>query len=74
VDEYAEALKKLFVKVYSNLSRGGQEAESMGQSVLANRFVARLRPGLKAKVVGNEGNMEQLLMKARFEEAKQKEL
>ena len=74
VDEYAEALKKLFVKAYSNLSRGGQEAESMGQSVLVNQFVAGLRPGLKAKVVGNEGNMEQLLMKARFEEAKQKEL
>jgi len=36
VDEYAEALKKLFVKAYSNLSRRGQEAESMGQSVLAN--------------------------------------
>ena len=46
----------------------------MGQSVLANQFVAGLRPELKAKVVGSEGNMEQLLMKARFEEAKQKEL
>ena len=74
VDEYAEALKKLFVKAYSNLARGGQEAEIMGQSVLANQFVAGLRPELKAKVVGSEGNMEQLLMKARFKEAKQKEL
>ena len=74
VDEYAEALKKLFVKAYSNLARGGQEAEVMGQSVLANQFVAGLRPELKAKVVGSESNMEQLLMKARFEEAKRKEL
>ena len=74
VDEYAEALKKLFVKAYSNLARGGQEAESMGQSVLANQFVAGLRAQLKAKVVGSEGNLDQLLMKARFEEAKQKEL
>ena len=46
----------------------------MGQSVLANQFVAGLRPELKAEVVGSEGNMEQLLMKAQFEEAKQKEL
>ena len=46
----------------------------MGQSVLANQFVAGLRPELKVKVVGSEGNMEQLLMKARFEETKQKEL
>ena len=62
------------MKAYSNLARGGQEAEVMGQSVLANQFVAGARPELKAKVVGSEGNMEQLLMKARFEEAKEKEL
>ena len=74
VDEYAEALKKLFVKAYSSLARGGQEAETMGQSVLANQFVAGLRSELKVEVVGSEGNMEQLLMKARFEETKQKEL
>ena len=55
LDEYAEALKKLFVKAYSNLPRGGQEAETMGQSVLANQFVAGLRAALKAKVVGSEG-------------------
>ena len=46
----------------------------MGQSVLANHFVAGLRPEMKAKVVDSEGNMEQLLMKARFEEVKWKEL
>ena len=74
VDEYAEALKKLFVKAYSSLARRGQEAETMGQSVLANQFVAGLRSELKVEVVGSEGNMEQLLMKARFEETKQKEL
>ena len=62
------------MKAYSNLARGGQEAEVMDQSVLANQFVVGLRPELKAKVVGSEGNMEQLLMKARFKEAKQKEL
>ena len=46
----------------------------MGQTVLANQFIAGLRPELKAKVVGTEGNLEQLLLKARFEEAKRKEL
>ena len=73
-DEYAMVLKKLFLKAYSNLAGEGQEAEVMGQSVLVSQLVAGLRPELKAKVVGSEGNMEQLLMKARFEEAKQKEL
>ena len=48
------------MKAYSNLARGGQEAEIMGQLVLANQFVAALRPELKAKVVGSEGNIEQL--------------
>ena len=32
----------------------------MSQSVLANQFVAGLRPELKVKVVGSEGSMEQL--------------
>ena len=74
VDEYAEALKKLFAKAYSKLARGGQVAESMAQSVLANQFEAGLRPELKSKVVGSDGNLEQLMMKARFEEVKRKEL
>ena len=74
VDEYAESLKKLFARAYSNLRRGGQEAEAMGQVVLANQFVSGLLPELKAKMVGQEGSMEQLLVKARFEEAKRREL
>ena len=47
---------------------------SMGRTVLANQFVAGLRPELKTEVVGTEGNIEQLLVKARLEEAKQTEL
>jgi hypothetical protein len=46
----------------------------MGQSVLANQFIAGLHSDLKSKVVGTEGNPEQLLLKARFEEAKKREL
>ena len=34
----------------------------MGQSALANQFVGGLRPELKAKVMGSEGNMEELLI------------
>ena len=68
MDEYAEALKKLFVKAYSSLAREGHEAKTMGQLVLAYQFVTRLRSELKIKVVGSEENMKQLLMKARFEE------
>ena len=42
----------------------------MGQSVLANQFVSGLILELKSKVAGTEGNLDQLLTKARFEEAK----
>lgn len=42
--------------------------------MLANQFVSGLRADLKAKVVGTEGSLEQLLVKARFEEAKRREL
>ena len=74
VDEFAQELKKLFHKAYSNLTRGGIEAEAMGQSVLANQFVSGLPPELKSKVVGFEGNFEQLLVKACFEEVKLRDL
>ena len=74
VDEFAQELKKLFHKAYSNLTRGGIEAEAMSQSVLANQFVSGLKPELKSKVVGFEGSFEQLLVKARFEEAKLRDL
>lgn len=74
VDEFAQALRKLFSKAYSTVLRGGPEANSMGQVVLANQFISGLRSDLKAKVVGKEGNLEQLLVKARFEEAKKREL
>ena len=45
----------------------------MGQTVLVNQFVSGLRPELQAKIVGLEGSMDELIMKARFEEAKTKE-
>ena len=73
-DDFAEELKRLFAKAYDGRSRGTPEAESMGETILANQFVAGLLPGLKSKLVGSEGTLGQLLAKARFEEAKSKEL
>ena len=46
----------------------------MGQSVLSNQFVSGLKPELKMKVAGMEGNFEQLLVKACFEEAKRRDI
>lgn len=74
VDEYAQDLKRLFRKAYSGVAHAGPEAAGMGQAVLANQFISGLRPGLKAKIVGTEGDIERLLVKARFEEAKRREL
>ena len=55
-------------------TRGTLEAEKVGQTILASQFVAGLCPSLQAKIVGMEGDMDQLVLKARFEEAKSKEL
>ena len=66
-DEFAQDLKKPFARSYSDVSRGGPEAERLGESLLANQFIAGLRPDLKSKIVGTEGNLDRLLLKARFE-------
>ncbi len=42
--------------------------------MLANQFVSGLRPELKSRIVGLEGNLETLLTRARFEEAKLRDL
>ena len=74
VDEFAQELRKLFSKAYSRSTRGGPEAEALGQSMLSNQFIVGLRPELKTKMVGMEGRFEELLMKSRFEEAKNREV
>ena len=71
VDDYAQDLRKLFNRAYSNAQSGG-EAEAMGKSVLSNQFVAGLVDKLKAKMVGRTGTFEELLAQARFEEARLK--
>lgn len=74
VDNYAQELRRLFQKAYPMAQRGSQEAESMGRSVLAYQFVAGLRTELKCKVAGMDGDFEALVLKARFEEVKSKEI
>ena len=54
--------------------REPQKQRRWDKTVLASQFVAGLRPHLQAKVVGMEGGLDQLVLKARFEEAKSKEL
>ena len=43
---------------------------SIGRSVLVSQLIAGLKPVLKTKVAGIEGNFNEILVKARFKEAK----
>ena len=72
VDTYAQDLRNLFQKAYAR--QGSGEAEEMGRSVLAHQFAAGLLPDLKVKVAGVEGTFEELLARARLEEAKLRDL
>ena len=67
-------MRRLFHKAYPCSQRGGQEAEQIAQTVLTSQFVAGLRTSIKAKLAGSEGSFDELLAKARFEEAKSREL
>lgn len=67
-------VRKLHSKAYSATTGGNAEAVKLGQIVLVNQFVSGLRSELQSKVVGVEGSMEEIVAKARFEEAKRKEL
>ena len=70
VDHFAQELRVLFHKAYPYAQQGTLEAERLDQLVLVNQFVAGLLENIKVKVVGIEGSFDQLLAKARFEEAK----
>ena len=74
VDNYAQDLRRLFYRAYPRAQQGSGETEDMGRSVLAYQFVSGLLPEIKRKVAGNDGDFEQLLTRARFEEAKLREL
>ena len=74
VDDFAQDLWRLYSQAYAGFTRGTPEAEKVGQTVLASQFVAGLHPSLQAKIVGMDGDMDQLVLKVCFEEAKSKEL
>ncbi len=74
VDLYAQDLRRLFYLAYPRAQQGTQETEEMGRSVLASQFVSGLRREIRVKLAGMEGSLDQLLVKARFEEAKFRDL
>ena len=74
VDQFAQDLQKLYNLAYAGATSEGPQAERMGRTLLANQFVTGLRPDLKRKIIGTEGSLEELVLKARFEEAKAREL
>ena len=70
VDAYAQDVRKLFVKTYPPAKRANPETEEMDHAVLACQFVAGLRPVIRKEIARTEGSFDQLLVKARHEEAK----
>ena len=74
VDAYAQELCTLFHKAYPSVQQETRGAEALDQTILTNQFVVGLLPDIKAKIVGSEGNFSQLLLQARFEEVKLREL
>ena len=74
VDEYAQDVWHLFFQAYPQAQQGTEETKTMGRSVLAYQFVVGLKSNLKSKLAGVEGTFNQLLVKARFEEAKLRDL
>ena len=69
MDQYSQELRKLFYKAYPKASQATALVEEFRKSVLAYQFMAGLIPALRLKVAGIEGNFNQLLVKACFEEA-----
>ena len=74
VDQFAQELRKLYNLAYAGAASEGPHAERMGQTLLANQFVTGLQPHLKRKLIGVEGGLDELILKARFEEANSQEL
>ena len=71
MDEYGQELKRLFQRAYPKMAR---EESREGKNVMASRFVAGLRREIQEKLPGSEEEFEALLQRARFEEAKRKEI
>ena len=74
VDQFAQELRKFFNLAYAGAACEGPQAERMGQTLLKDQFVAGLRPELKRKLIEVDAGLEELILKAKFEEAKSVEL
>ena len=77
VEQFAQELQKFFNQATLELRRRGQRQKNTTcrRTLLANEFVTGLRTELKRKLIGVEGSrvegsLEELVLKARFEEAK----
>ena len=64
----------MYQKAYPPAERGSKDAEKMGQTVFTYQFAARLKPELHLKVAKSDGAFKQLLIRARLEEAKLRDL
>ena len=73
VDQFAQELQKLYNLAYAGAACEGPHAERMGQTLLVNQFVTGLLPHLKRNLIGVEGGLDELILKARFKEAKTRE-
>ena len=74
MDTYAQDLRRLFYLAYPQAQQGTQDAEDMGRSVLCCQFVTGLRQEIKLKLARVEGTFDQILARARLEEAKLRDL
>ena len=74
MDTYAQNLRRLFYRAHPRSQQGSRETEEFGRSILAYQFVAGLLPEIRRRLAGQEGTFDQFLVRARFEEAKLKEL
>ena len=74
VDDYAQDLQRLFALAYPGTARDDSPEGMMARRVLASQFVTGLKVELKEKLTGVEGDVDQLIEKARFEETKRREL
>ena len=74
VDQYAQELRRLFKRAYPSSVYSGEAAEAMGKQILVNQFVLGLDYPLKKKLAGVEGSFEEIVCKARFEEARRADL
>jgi len=69
-----QELKRFFYRAYPRAIQATKQAKGFGRSVLAHQFVAGLKRNLQTKAAGIEEGLEQLLVKARFEETKIRDL